>query len=364
MPAGERIHSLDAARACAILLVIALHSLLPFMSTDAGWAVHEPSRHLVIDGFVWVVHAFTMPAFFSLSGFFLAGSVRRAGVAALLRQRAIRLLIPLAVFLVPTSMAMNALWDWGKSLSPARAGMAESLPELRASEHIVTLGHLWFLYYLLAVTVIALCIFAVIRRARIPHIRSRPGFLPLLMTLPAALILVWAQKLQLDTALGFALDIPITAYHGLFFLWGWLLSSRQSELESYGRYIAPYIGLAALSFIVLIPVLVESRDSPHGIPPWAYWLSACFTCSMVTVLLGACTRYAAKPNRTIELLSRSSYWTYVLHLPPMVLIQIALYQTHMPAILQFSVAVMLVLSLCLLSYRRLVQHTWLAKIMG
>ena len=288
----------------------------------------------------------------------------RAGLVTLLRQRAMRLLIPLGIFLVPTSLAMNALWDWGKSLSAARVQMAGNLPELRASEHVITLGHLWFLYYLAAVTALALCSFALTRRLRIGSPRLPLGYFPLAMSLPVALTLLWAQKLQLDTPLGFALDLPITAFHGLFFLWGWLLSGRRAELRANGKYTVAYLGIAAASFAILLPVLIDSRQSGQGIPLWAYWLSASFICSLVTVLLGLCMQYAAKPSRAIDLISRSSYWTYVLHLPLLVLAQIALYQTSWPAIVKFCAAVIPVLLLCALSYRWVMQKTWLARFMG
>lgn len=324
------------------------------METDVGWAVHEPAGSLAVDGVVWVIRAFVLPLFFLLSGFLAARVVARGSVAALVRRRLVRLAVPLAVFVVPVSVAMNALWDWGKSMTAGRAIATSGVPELRASEAAVTLGHLWFLYYLLIVTAVAAAVVVAARRAGVGRPRIGGLGVPLVAAIGASGALWWGGKLQLDTPLGFGIDAPIAGYHGVFFAWGWL--SRAGDLLRYGARAPLWLALAAGLFVALLPALVEGAS-----PGWAYAASGAFSCAMVAGVLGACVRWCPRPPGWIRLASGASYWTYVIHLPFLVLAQVALYQAALPAALEVAAALAATLAVCLSSYRYLVRDTWVAR---
>jgi len=120
-PAGAgRLHHLDAVRAFAMLLGVALHTALSYF--DSGWAVRDGSG--ADSGFylffVLTIHAFRMPLFFLLSGFFAALLTGKRAIRAVLEHRFRRLLVPLvlgAVTIVPlTTLAGSAstrstIWD-------------------------------------------------------------------------------------------------------------------------------------------------------------------------------------------------------------------------------------------------------------
>ncbi len=90
-----RRHDLDALRAFAMLLGIVLHGALMFL-----WPVQDEISQGEEDllGLViaWI-HGFRMPLFFLMSGFFTAMLWRRRGLGSLLRQRALRVLLPLVL---------------------------------------------------------------------------------------------------------------------------------------------------------------------------------------------------------------------------------------------------------------------------
>lgn len=105
-----RRHDLDAVRAFAMLLGIVLHAGLSFGTIP--WIVQDLRRH---DGFSLVfqaIHGFRMPLFFLVSGFFTAMLWQRRGLRALLRQRAMRILLPLALGLLTVIPATNAVYAW------------------------------------------------------------------------------------------------------------------------------------------------------------------------------------------------------------------------------------------------------------
>jgi glucan biosynthesis protein C len=325
--AAERLHGLDGLRALAILLVVAGHGLLSFMETPIGWAIQDRSRSIVVDVCVWVTRAFLMPVFFWTSGFFARATVERAGLAGFARQRIQRVLAPFLVILVPSSLALNTMWDWGRALRGGRAGAFESLPVLRASELPVTLGHLWYLYYLLVVSVgatAALLVGRLVfgRTARHPNEpsiwgRVRGPVLPLLLACPVTLLLAGAGKLQLDTPLSFTVDPTIASFYGLFFAWGWEIESRREELSTYARQAWIYLVVAFGLLVVIVPALRESVESPAlgGGSLVALAASAGFTCFTTAAFLGLCQRYFDRDRPWVRLVSDGSYWCYLMHLP-------------------------------------------------
>lgn len=106
---NPRRHDLDALRAFAMLLGIALHAALSF--APAPWTVQDSRQSGGFWLFFSAIHGFRMPLFFLLSGFFTAMLWRRRGLGALLRQRGKRVLLPCLlglVTIVPVQIVISA----------------------------------------------------------------------------------------------------------------------------------------------------------------------------------------------------------------------------------------------------------------
>ncbi|MBT7969480.1 MAG: acyltransferase family protein [Verrucomicrobia bacterium] len=118
----ERYHFLDGLRGGAMLLGLVLHGILsfsgePWLAMDVG---SEPEVILPIIG--WI-HGFRMQLFFLVSGFFTAMMWKKRGGTALVKQRLLRIGIPLvagAVILFPTMMVLAA---WGGEVIAERTEM-------------------------------------------------------------------------------------------------------------------------------------------------------------------------------------------------------------------------------------------------
>ena len=80
-----RRHDLDALRAFAMLLGIALHGALSFLPIP--WPVRDGQQQELFGWLVSAVHGFRMPVFFVMSGFFTAMLWRRRGLRSLLGHR-------------------------------------------------------------------------------------------------------------------------------------------------------------------------------------------------------------------------------------------------------------------------------------
>jgi hypothetical protein len=89
---AARYHDLDALRAVAMLLGIALHGALSFVPFP--WIVQDSEQNSAFRSFLFLVHGFRMPVFFVMSGFFTAMLWRRRGLFSTLKQRFLRVFLP------------------------------------------------------------------------------------------------------------------------------------------------------------------------------------------------------------------------------------------------------------------------------
>jgi peptidoglycan/LPS O-acetylase OafA/YrhL len=101
---------LDAVRAFAMLLGIALHAGLSFATIP--WIVQDTRQNEWFTLLFEAIHGFRMQLFFLVSGFFTAMLWRKRGLRALLKQRATRILLPLILGLFTIIPATQAVSIW------------------------------------------------------------------------------------------------------------------------------------------------------------------------------------------------------------------------------------------------------------
>jgi len=360
--AEARNPGLDAARAVAMAMVVTTHAAISFMVTPIGWAIQDRSQTLAADGYAWLVRTCVMPVFFWLSGYSARAIWEHGGVRGFVRHRAVRIGLPLALGIVPCSLAASALWDWGREVG-GRAEVAANVPKLEGSGMLITLGHLWYLYYLLAISVAAIVVVAVARR-----LRWAPGPLAIvaLAALAATGLCLRAGALELDTPLGFAIDPAVALYYGVFFAWGWVIHAHPEELERYGARAWRFAACAPLFVAVVADTLLASTDPANTAAPPAYAIvaSQALTFTMVAAVLGLCVRYARRTHAVIRLVCEASYWTYVAHFPLLVLLQVVLAGVPVPGLLKFAAMVGAVAVACLATYELMIRRTPLRRVLG
>lgn len=134
-PAGPpavdpRRHDLDALRAFAMLLGIGLHASLSFF--PAPWPVQDTQQSPLFGLLMFGLHGFRMPLFFLLSGYFTMLLYRRRGLSALLRQRALRILLPCLIGLVTIIPVSRLTMFWAMSRGMTTAAIPEEEPLIAA----------------------------------------------------------------------------------------------------------------------------------------------------------------------------------------------------------------------------------------
>lgn len=105
-----RRHDLDALRATAMLLGILLHASLSFFPMP--WPVQDSRQNELFGVLFSAIHGFRMPLFFLLSGFFTMMVYRSRGFEALIRQRALRILVPCIVGVITVVPLMGYVSGW------------------------------------------------------------------------------------------------------------------------------------------------------------------------------------------------------------------------------------------------------------
>ena len=122
----SRRHDLDALRGWAMLLGIVLHASMSFFPIP--WWVQDRQQNGLFGLLFLGIHGFRMPLFFLLSGYFTMLVYRRRGMSTLLKQRALRILVPCLLGLVTIHPALHAVGAWAVARAPRRE--AAPLPPL------------------------------------------------------------------------------------------------------------------------------------------------------------------------------------------------------------------------------------------
>ena len=103
MKDDERYHGLDSLRGTMLLLGLVLHAGLAYLTASDElrnptlWYFYDATESSLMAPLCGAIHAYRMPVFFVLAGFFAALLLAKRGQAGLLFNRGHRVAIPLAV---------------------------------------------------------------------------------------------------------------------------------------------------------------------------------------------------------------------------------------------------------------------------
>ena len=247
-----------------------------------------------------------------------------------------------------------------------------------AFEGGIRLIHLWFLYYLLMLYGIALIVRWVFVRwfdsnanlrkkldvCVLKLVESQFGVVWL--SLPIGLVIYWMNNdLGLRTPeVGFRPDLLSVLAYGIMFALGWLLHRQTRLLSILRQRFVQY--LIAGSLLTLGPFYIMITGSHDGLAARTVHAALC---SLAMVLLtfgftGLFLRYCSGYRPTVRYLSDASYWLYIVHLPLVGALQVALSQLPWHWSLKFILILLVSVPLLLLSYQYLVRYTWIGRLLN
>lgn len=121
-----RRHDMDALRAFAMLLGIALHASLSFGGFP--WIVQDSHTAPLFGLMVMAIHGFRMQLFMLVSGYFTMMMWRKRGLKSLLKQRFQRVFVPCMLGLVTVIPAMELASLWAMNTGSKQAAAEDAGP--------------------------------------------------------------------------------------------------------------------------------------------------------------------------------------------------------------------------------------------
>jgi glucans biosynthesis protein C len=382
----QRLHSLDALRASALLAGIVLHATMSYLPGFAslGWPIADKSTSATLGITFFVIHIFRMALFFMIAGFFARLLHQRLGTAGLIRNRLRRIALPLVAAMVLIMPLTIAAIIWAAVQIGAKGG-----PPAIASPPVIgppiPLAHLWFLYLLLVLYAAVLFVRGIVvtfdgrGAARAAAGRVVAGvigsrFAPVLLAIPVTIALLsakwWLVWMGVPVpAVGLVPNLPALLVYGGAFVLGWMM---HREPETLRHMAADWMLYLAIAIAATVAACLFAGDALHfGLQPLdefertafagAYSLALwcwCFAC------IGAAVSFLDRPSPRWRYLADGSYWMYLVHLPIVWMLQVWMLRWPLHWTAKFSLTLAVTAVLLLASYQWLVRGTFIGMFLN
>jgi glucan biosynthesis protein C len=352
----ERINYIDRIKVLLCLLVIALHASVAYGGAGS-WYYNEQTNSVVVKVvftiFDAICQSFFMGLFFFISAYFTPASYNKKGAIKFLKDRLLRLGIPLLFFyfiLSPTTIYTLNLFKYSKDSS-----YLNFLFDCIVYFKNLGTGPLWFVLALMIFSIIYILwrnLFSSINSKKItfPKNKTILAFIILLGVLSFAVRLVYPTgKEFLGMQLGYfpqyilLFGLGIVAYEN-----NWLeqIISRTSDFWVRISFICVFIIIVALLF----GATANSVDAFTGGFYWQAFVYAMWEPFMcVGISLKLLTSFREKYNTKSNFWSAmalSSYPVYIIHAPISVLMEGLLIKTHLHPFIKFSIVFLSVSFIC------------------
>ena len=369
---SQRYHSFDSLRATMMLLGLVLHSAMNYVTFPSDWPYKDPHPSSFFDLLILFIHAFRMPSFFVMAGFFAAFLYETRGPNAFLRNRLRRIGLPLVCgWLLLFPLVVVASYAVSQMI-----GAPEVDPDTLTIGQIFNhLMHLWFLYDLLIFCLAALLIMPLLRHMPqnlCRRIHAACGYLiprvwgPVLLAAVSGLTLYPMRDWTLDSSDSFLPPARILLAYSVFFTFGWVLYKHRKLIDTFsrpgwGRFFA---GLGCFGLYILC-----IDQALKGAPLTVTHLLATASLALAIWLLiygfiGLFVRYLEKPVPLGRYLADASYWMYLTHLPITMLLPAFLVDLALPTFVKFSLVLGATTATTLATYHYWVRSTFIGEMLN
>jgi glucan biosynthesis protein C len=365
-----RLFSIDHLRTALVILVVLHHLALVYGGIPPFYyfepPTNDPLAGLIALVFVLFNQAWFMGAFFLLAGYFTPSSYDRKGPGSFLKDRLLRLGIPIILFM----FVLSPISMLGVYLMPASLTGITTPLTWQAYPHLLGLGPLWFVAMLLVFDFGYAAWRWLTRNRPSPSMgeSSLPSYLSIgIFTLALALVSYLVRIIiplgKAVSLFGNVLSFPTIAYlpqYLSFFVLG-TVAYRHDWFRTLPRSMG-VVGfvIAVAAAVVLFPIafislLRAAENAAQQLPPFGYgtWQSAIyalwdsiFAVGMCLSLIPLFRRFFGEASGLGRFLSQHSYTVYVIHVPIVVLLAHALREIKLAPLLKFGMASLIGVPLC------------------
>jgi fucose 4-O-acetylase-like acetyltransferase len=348
--ASARLLFADHMRVALTALVVIHHLAIAIAITIPGlWYLEDSNKDPVAQtaGLFLILfnQAFFMGAFFLIAGYFTPFSYDRKGARGFLRDRVLRLLVPIVAF----DLVIGPL-----ALIPATHG---NLSIAFLVEIVAGPGPLWFAEVLFLFGCAYVAVRLVRRRPASPEPAAPPTALAVVLFTVGLAVVTFAFRMIVPIGffvpiLGLPTPAYLPQYVGLFAVG--IVAARRDWFRSIPDRMG-WIGLAvsAAVTVALFPAALLTglqAGSFAGGPHWqaaayALWDST-LAVGMFLGLLVIFRRWANRAGTLWNELSRSAFGVYVMHPPLVVAVTLVLIGLPLEPLLKLLLAIAIALPLC------------------
>lgn len=365
-PTRARLYFVDYLRAALVCLVILHHTAITYGGSGSFYYTEpatDPAASGLLSLFTNFNQAWFLGAFFLLSAYFTPGSLDRKGARQFLKDRLIRLGIPLLVFFFVVNPLTVFLAFY--HMTPAELVAQGITPPMGLNwtfiSQAVGTGPLWFVEMLL-IFELGYVVWRVARRSSgagrdlqrpLPSYRKVAAFI---LTLTVTSYLLWTVEPLTAQVLGFPSFFDLPQYLGLFI--AGLAAARGDWLARLSDSMARRVFIIALvASAVLLPLAVVGTETPSlgwgsvvgygslSSAFYALWTST-FAVGMTMFAVTFFRKHLNSRGRLWSFASRNFYGAYIFQAPAIVTVAaLILYQVSLESLVKFALAAVLILPL-------------------
>ncbi|MBS0201456.1 MAG: acyltransferase family protein [Planctomycetes bacterium] len=390
-------------RGLAAVLVVFVHAGIPYMTYPLPhlvWPSRDTHPSAIVDAITWCSDGFLMALFFAVAGFCSRGLLIARGDRQFLADRTQRVWWAswvAGLTILPVCLVIWCLGWMADGLYAPHSFLTDSLrPDLEAELYGV--GHIWFLQNLYIYCLILYGVSWLSKwRSKWSLVTGRSDgsrplshqlslrsmdllahvdrvldhallsvWKPFVPAIPCALLLYWDPRIVLGFYQGFIPVLSKLIFFGICFFVGVAMHRQRQQMLKHAQFGRTYLVFAVALFGAALPLIHEFTEGPLGMPILALlaFLLALFAWFATFGLIAVALRSNFGNHPLVRYLSEASYWIYLIHLPFVVLTQIAVAQLSIPALGKFLIAGMTGLFLALLTYDLFVRDTWIGEFLN
>jgi peptidoglycan/LPS O-acetylase OafA/YrhL len=358
-----RLYFADHLRAALVILVVLHHVAMVYGGIQPFYYLEPPTdvlSFLLPMIFVLLNQGWFMGAFFLLAGYFTPGSYDRKGSGSFIKDRLIRLGIPLLVFyfvLSPISGLGYFLMS-GNTAGITWQSFWDAYPDL------IGLGPLWFVAMLLIFSFgyVGWRILTKNRASTSEGESSLPNYLKISVFILGLALVSYLVRIVIPIGRSI-LDFPTLAYlpqYLSFFIIGTVAYRRDWFRRLPGKmgvvgFVIALVATLTLFALGFISFLKAIDTGTAQIPPFGYgtWQSAVYTLWDSTFAVGMCLaaitffrRFFNEQSRFGTFLAQQSYAVYIIHIPIIVFLAYALRGIELAPLLKLGLAAVIIVPTC------------------
>ena len=348
-----------------MLLGVVLHSATAYSTIDGVWWLKDPQTSKWMDALLLWIHAFRLPAFFVMAGFFGRFLWEKRGWAKWLENRSARLGLPLVLsmlFIYPV-LKLSSVWVWFSQHGEEPWAGLWGWVQKGGLARTVEPAHFWFLLVLGW-----LCLGAAAASRWLERIPAKWAYRPLAWIVPSFATLLLMEFGVLDTPKGFLPNWNVNLAYAVFFTYGWVLHKGRGQLHRLSGASPIWIGLGVAAIALSFPA-IDAQLAARGTRVWWAFLAvagATAVAAWTTIygLLGWFMRNADSGEPGWRYGSDSAYWVYLMHPPVLLVFQIPMMYVAWGVWVKWTAGFIAAAPILLWSYDALVRATWLGVVLN